>query len=290
MAERHRPRFYRSIILLRPVVAALAATAALLAGSPPAAALSLHVEEIPCRVTGGFGLFILTGNGQPAGSYLDFRPNYVEWMPRPDLPPVNTPPRFMDVCLEGFPIYRTDFSEQEIERLRAHWKSVEIERLKQSASPSYLAHRLAVLIGDTISAQFKTLMLAIWEAQVGRAASAWVVSLPREPDPDLYRALASEMIAFIEANREDLDAKFDDRWRSRLLLVELLRRQGRFEDAGAAFSRLSVEELHDEHPYRAHAKRLRDLIAKRDSKARIVQTAHIDWSASADRVVEDSSR
>lgn len=201
-----------------------------------ARASTVQSVEMTCPYDGTPFTATLQGSGTQFGKTLDYRPYGAIIAPLP-----------LAVCpTNGFVFYRRDFKPDELERMRPFVLSDAYQALK-GETPHYRAAWLKQRAGEPALSVTWTLLEASWEAPAGS---------------DQYRRYAGEVLARLPA---DIAALVDDKKAPfRLLQGELLRRLGRFDEAGAVFAALKAEGAAQGNEVRVADFQL-GLVARRDA-------------------------
>jgi len=208
-----------SAVMRRRAIAGIAAIL-LLSRIFAANAMTLYEVELTCPIDGTKFMATLAGSGTSFGMFLDTKP----YGPTPAPWPLAQCPS------NGFVLYKDNFSNEEIARLRPFVESAEYQVLRRENTNYYLAARLRIHQGENAADVAFVFLQATWEAK----------------DPSQYQKYAAEAL---QAYEEALTRPYADpkQWLTdQLLAGELERRLGRFEKAAARFRTLSGrDELRD---------------------------------------------
>ncbi len=170
--------------------------------------------EVTCPIDGERFTSKEAMSGSQFGQNLDRRPLGAVVAPWP----ISRCPR------TGFVIYKDDFTNRELERLRPHVRSKTYQALQKNASDYYLAAHLMRFLGAPKSVIADALLKATWEV---------------EQDPRYKRYAVDALAAFDElASDSSLEATPADRASYHQIAGELERRLGLFDKANQRFKYL----------------------------------------------------
>lgn len=210
--------------------ALVAGLAALLAFAPPARAVTYAFQDYTCPLDGRPFSQGLPTPGRPLGSRLDLKP----WGPV-------VAPAVLPVCPDSrFVLWKHQFSDEELARLRPFVASPAWQAIRDTETDYYRVARLRQWLGDDPVEVAFTLLYATWEV---------------DEAPERYARYAQEALGAIDQALAASDAANASRPGSpsvapppdderlatlRLVAVELQRRLGRFDQAGARLDRLAA--------------------------------------------------
>jgi hypothetical protein len=152
------------------------------------------------------------------GVRFDFKPiNSCEWVRHPVICPKN-----------GFPIYKSEFTTKEIERLSVIVETDDFQNNRIGNVPSFMLYHLKKILGESDSDLALAILPAIWDAH----------EFSSEKLPT-YLDLA------IEHNQRALDTIDHDQkwWHRQILTANLERRRGLFEAALKRIDSLSTGDI-----------------------------------------------
>lgn len=174
-------------------------------------ALTMREVEIVCPIDGTRSKQTLVMSGTQFGQMLDLQPIGALVAPWP-----------LPVCPESrFVVYRRDFTNDELKRLRRYVASPEyVSLLKET--PYFRAAKLESLLGGSEEAMATLLLYATWEART----------------PDEYTRYASDALSAHRAVLARASNDKSERADRELVAGELERRLGNFREAQARFERL----------------------------------------------------
>lgn len=204
------------------IVSALAAVAAgaLLAVAPCARAVTYAFQDYTCPLDGRPFTQGLPTPGHPLGSRLDLKP----WGPV-------IAPAVLPVCPDSrFVLWKHQFSDDELARLRPLVASPAWRAIRDTESDYYRVARLRQWLGDDPVDIAFTMLYATWEV---------------DESPERYARYAQEALAAIDqalapADPAQADAPEDERQATLgLVAVELQRRLGRFDAARTRLDRMA---------------------------------------------------
>lgn len=224
---------------------ALAAVAAatIACGSLPSDARTFHQVEMTCPYDGTKFSFASQASGTSFGKALDLM----------ETGPIDSPWPIAVCPTNGFVFFKGKFDDEELERLRPLVMSAEYQALK-GETPYYRAAWLFERTGASHRKVSLTLLQATWEAK---------------QDAERYERYATALAARLPI---DIEASPDDKKMLQLVLGELLRRLGRFEEARQHFVRLAQELEPGSNEARVAAFQLR-LIERNDREPNLISEA-----------------
>lgn len=174
-------------------------------------ALTFRDVEIVCPIDGKRFTQALAMSGTQFGLMLDLRPTGAIAAPWP-----------LPVCPDNqFVIYRKDFAEDDIAKLRRFVASPEYAALSTETT-YYRAARLEALLGGSDELVADLLLNATWQART----------------PDEYTRYASDALSAHRAVLSRVGGDRNERADRELVAGELERRLGYFREAQARFERL----------------------------------------------------
>jgi hypothetical protein len=205
--------------------------------SAPTHALTTMARDFVCPIDGETFTQTMAGSGFVRGTMLDLRPYGAVASPWP-----------LPVCpTSKFVLYRPDFKADEIAKLKTYVDSPQFQAIREE-TPYYRVAKLRQYMGDEAELVGYALLQATWEAS----------------DPERYARYAKEAL---ESYRTSLSLPSLDRekWASQALIVgELERRLGMFEEARVQFERLKTLELFKSGIYAAIVELQLQLVSARD--------------------------
>ncbi len=152
----------------------------------------------------------------------------------------------------GFPIYKLDFSSDEVKRLSAIVKAENFQKNRIGNVPSFSLYLVKKAMGEDDAALADALLPAIWDAAPGAS-----------------RQLSAYLDLAVNHNKRALSAmRGRDRhwWKRQILTANLERRLSRFEAAAKRLAALPDEQLApDEHLHRV-IKALREYVRNRNAQ------------------------
>jgi len=193
-------------------------------GLPPANAVTTAEVTLTCPIDGRPFKAIQVVSYFQSGMRLDFKPLGALVAPYP-----------FPVCPEnGFVMYQQNFSDGELNVLRAVVASDEYRRLRREHTDYFMAAHLKERMGATAYELAQTYLGASWEAERDRPQLV-----------DRYRELALEKCdAFVQGKR----GGSRDWWTASILAAELDRLLGRFDAVETRIGTLPLAELRTNHP------------------------------------------
>lgn len=192
---------------------------------------------ITCPVGGEVFTANLIGSDYVLGRDLDLRP----------IGGLSGPWPMAQCRSNGLVMYKTKFSEREIERLQELVPSAEYQALRSEHTPYYLAAWLQGHLNEPPAQIAWTLLEATWEAKPHQYANYALATLEQ------YKLVLA---------RPAVNAKA--RLQHELIAGELERRLARYDDALARFAKLK-QELPPEAPEKAVVELQLKLISERDT-------------------------
>lgn len=213
--------------------------------APPLAGAQTPVEaELVCPIDGEKFKTMLAVPDTPLSFHLDLKPSG----PNGAIWPLAKCPS------SGFVMYKRDFSEDELARLRPYVASAQYQALSEAHTNYYLGARLRAHLGATPAHLAYVLLQATWEAD----------SRPRY---EQYATEALETFKRVLAGpipnaKEWINAQF--------VTGELERRLGRFEDARARFHALSDRDEVGEGTFRQVLQLQLRLIEARNTASHLI--------------------
>jgi hypothetical protein len=187
----------------------------------------------------------------------------------------------------GFVFLKENYEADELERLRPLILSSEYQKVKDE-TPYYRAAWIMERSGSSHSDASRFLVQATWEAgfaelaERGRNSAASLSAqdanklfgrlMAEGTTGERYRRYATELLARLQVDVADASRSLDARVADRLLIGELLRRLGRFTEAGSHFVSL-VNDLNPASKEAMLAEFQRKLIAGSDAGLHSVSEA-----------------
>jgi len=170
------------------------------------------------------------------------------------LGPIESPWPLAVCPTNGFVFLKQDYEADELERLRPLIFSAEYQNIK-SETPYYRAAWIAERSGRSHADVSRLLVQATWQAGFAELAERSRNDPPRLSEQDAkkrfdqlmaegttgdrYQRYATELLARLQVDVADASRSFEVRVADRLLVGELLRRLGKFEDADSHFISLT---------------------------------------------------
>lgn len=222
---------------LFPLAAAMFVLAAI-----PAEATTMMKVTRTCPVGGAKYESFEIGSTSSFGIRLDLRPVG----PAAYLPFVE--------CPNGFVVFKEekDFTPEEIAKLTPVVASAEYQRLRTEHMIAYRIAYLRRALGEGERGLGWILMRAAWQAEDAK-------------NETLRQTYLSEARRAYELERAANPTPTDDWWTASVILAEIARQQGRFEDAIAAVKALPTQQLPSDSPIPKVAKQIRAKAEARDA-------------------------
>lgn len=193
---------------------------ALSIGLPGAQARTDEEVEYTCPIDGRKFKWMTPMSGTVFGIRLDSRPIGAIAVPEP-----------YPVCPDnGFVLYRSqqEFDADYVAKARSLVASVEYRRVRDSETPHFLAAYIAEQLGEDRVRIAGLLIEAAWDAEDHRP----------EKHAGYLRATAAKVRAW------QASAAHDNSWTYRqILIAEILRQAGDFDDARAALSEATTDRI-----------------------------------------------
>ena len=243
----------------------------------PAQAMTRLAVEMTCPYDGVKFTFDAQGSGTSFDRLLDGMA----------LGPIESPWPLAVCPTNGFVFLKQDYEADELERLRPLILSAEYQNMKNE-TPYYRAAWIAERSGSSHADVSRLLVQATWQAggaelaERGRNAAAGLSAQDANKFFDLviaegtsgerYQRYVTEALARLQVDVADTSRSLDVRVADRLLIGELLRRLGKFEDADNHFVSLTNDLKPDSKETTLVAFQ-RKLIAGRDTGLHTVSEA-----------------
>lgn len=210
--------YSKSLAKLPATVVAIAAAVSLGITSQ-ARAVTTYRVQVTCPIDGQQFTTTMMSSYFQSGVRLDSKPVGSVIAPYP-----------LPVCPgNGFVMYKSDFSNAEIDALRLIVSSTEFVRLRGENTDYYMAAYVAERVGSSDYELGNMYVKASWEAERDRSQLV-----------DQYRSLAlAKLDAFV---KEETD-RSNDWWVASVLAAEMDRLLGHFDAVEARFNTLPVAEL-----------------------------------------------
>lgn len=203
-------------------------------------AMTRQVVEMTCPYDGVRFEFSAQASGTSFGQLLD----------RMQFGAIESPWPLATCPTNGFVFIKTKYEDDELERLRPLILSAEYQNIRNE-TPYYRAAWIMERSGAAHHDVSRFLLQATWEA--GRADLAERSRVDGAPSPteksgnyvrrmfaqgttgERYRRYATELLPRLAVDAADAARSMEERTVSRVLIGELLRRLGRFDEAGNHF-------------------------------------------------------
>jgi uncharacterized protein (DUF2225 family) len=222
--------------------------AAALGSAAPTLASKVVMRDVTCPIDGRKFKARVQLSAYVTGRRLDLRPVGRVAAPSP-----------LPVCPgSGFPVFEEKFDAAQLGKIRKILNTAEYRKVRKAHPSYYVAAFLKERLGYGASEVAMDVLRAAWQAENG------------EKSADFY--LNEALRRFDELARS---AKPSEKSRATALFltVELSRRLGRFEDAGARLDRFEAAVGQNNVEFRpALLRQERELIAKRDSTPQVQQS------------------
>lgn len=201
--------------------AVLTLFAAGLLSAGPAPALTFAEQEFVCPIGGEAFKARVVASQTRFGQRLDLRPIGALAAPVP-----------LPVCPgNGFVMFKQDFTEDEIAKLRPIVMSGEYRTARARHNDQYMVAYMLERTGAPVYSIGHAYLRASWQAENAKADAARLA---------LYRSLA---LRNFEAHLKDTKERDANWWTAAILTAEMERMLGRFEQAVARISALPMDEL-----------------------------------------------
>lgn len=217
---------------------------ALAGGTFAAHAMTRSTVEMTCPYDGVKFTFYAQNSGTSFGKQLD-------WMP---VGAIESPWPLASCPTNGFVFVKAKYEDDELERLRPLILSPAFQTIK-SETPYYRASWIMAHTGSSHADVSGLLLQATWEAgrtELGERSPANKPGLSANDAQDIVRRLmaegttgerytryATELLARLAVDVADTTRSAEARIADRLLIGEMLRRLGRFDEADSHFAALS---------------------------------------------------
>ena len=211
----------------------------------PALASKVVMRDVTCPIDGRKFKALVQLSAYVTGRRLDLRPVGRVAAPSP-----------LPVCPgSGFPVFEDEFDAETLGRIRQILKTAEFRKVRQAHPSYYVAAFVKEKLGYGRSEVAMDVLRAAWQAENdGKGADFYLGEALRRFD-ELARSAKPSEKSWAMAH---------------FLTVELSRRLGRFEDAGARLDRFEAELKQNNVEFRsALIRQERDLIARRDSTPQV---------------------
>lgn len=266
LRSRSLHRFLARLVLAGGALAAISAHA-----------MTRNVVEMTCPYDGVKFNF----SAQMSGTSFD---KLLDWMP---LGAIESPWPLAACPTNGFVFLKAKYEDDELEQLRPLILSAEYQSIK-SETPYYRAAWIMERTGAPHQEVSRFLLQATWE--VGRAelgersranasgGSAQDIAeivrraMAEGTTSERYRRYTAELLARLAVDVADKDRSAEERIADRLLIGEILRRLGRFDEAESHFAALAndLEPASSEATLTAFQRRL---VASKDAGMHYVSEA-----------------
>jgi len=210
-----------------------------------AGAMTFSEVEVTCPLGGEVFTATLARSGTKFGTFLDFRA----------FGPIASPTPLAKCPANGFVVYKEQFSDDELRRLKPYVESKDYQILQEKQTNYYLAANLQSYLKETSKQQIaRTLLQATWEVE----------------SREQYLRYANEaLLAFKQALNEDYSKK--NEWLTdQLIAGELERRLGQFAEAKKRFLMLSGREKVSNGTVNKMIKLQLQLLEAKDSEPNLV--------------------
>ncbi len=173
------------------------------AGTAPSGQLA--EKTVACPIGGKEFVIDSTTSLSVLGQRLDLKTlTSAPWVKWPPICPDN-----------GFPVYRRNFSEDELERFRAIVFSEAFAGARETNLPSYMLYFVKRALGSDDYELGHALLVAIWDAE--------------EQSVELYRQYMRLAISHFEAHLDAHTEQDDPWWTAQILVANFERKLGNFD-------------------------------------------------------------
>lgn len=220
----------------------IAAALALGLAAAPAMALTFFDADHVCPIGGEKFKQPMVGSGTQFGVHLDLKPFGPTAAPWP-----------LPVCPgNGFVMYREDFDKAQLDKLAAFIATPAYREAVREDTPYFRAVLLMREVGETPDVIAFNLLKASWET---------------DAQPARYARYAAATLDALRASQAAGAGNAEQRLTFDVLIGELLRRLGRFEEADAHFAALQAAPTALPKTLARVVRQQRALIAARDATA-----------------------
>ncbi len=176
------------------------------------------------------------------------------------------------ICPNGFPIYKDDFSPEEVKRLGAIVERVDFQKARIGNVPSFMLYHLKKALGENEGDLADSLLPAIWDTTVEIDDGLEKAELKISHKDDTEKS-AKQLPVYLELaidhNQRALGSmeKHDQDWFERqILAANFERRLGRFKEAAKRLKGLPEDELAPDDYMHQVLEALRQHVLNRDTK------------------------
>ncbi|MFP4004680.1 MAG: hypothetical protein ACLFV8_12950 [Alphaproteobacteria bacterium] len=179
-----------------------------------------YQREFTCPIGGGKFKSLVLGTHSTYGRHLDWKPvSYMDLAAPVPVCPSN-----------GFVMFKDEFSDEELSRYKTVIEGEKYSRIFRENHPSYyLLARLRELAGDKNENRWFQMVVATWEADACGS--------------EKYAFYADEAIEAAKARLKSVEKFGDEYWVLNIIIPNLYRRTGRFDEAQAWLDTLDLEGL-----------------------------------------------